>query len=327
LVLLRNSFVAVGIAVGCFGLGAEIMACSSSSSSSAAPPMTSAPIPKSSCIDGGLTIAFNPMYSAFDGKHVFQIPAVVRGSSGKVTWSADSTLVGMQADSERPNEVLIQMLKPGNVLIDVESTDGKCGSSVLFISAAQESDWEIGNARYNNGQSLHLAAGATGGSGSPLEVGNMGGPACTSCHGETATGGPYTDVSHTPEQTGGFSDDDLLGIILRGEFPDGGYFDTSIANYVAWHNFHRWVDITPDQQRGIITYLRSLTPADQKGAINFGAFDDLDSGTGEEPGSDATVTAETGTGEDGAVEAGPDAGTDAGPDAAPAPDASDGSAE
>src|SRR5579872_5628278 len=108
---------------------------------------------------------------------------------------------------------------------------------------------------------------------SPLELmADGGGPACTNCHGETATNGPFTDVSHTPEQTGGFSDDEILNIVLHGTFPEGGYFDPTIAPYAAWQNFHRWADIQPDQQRGIITYLRSLTPAPQKGQVNFGAF-------------------------------------------------------
>ena len=97
----------------------------------------------------------------------------------------------------------------------------------------------------------------------------------------------FTDVSHTPEQTGGFSDQQLLDIILRGDFPDGGYFDDMIVSYEAWHGFHRWTDITTDQQTGIITYLRSLTPADQKGQVNFGAFDEAGSGDDE---GDATVT-------------------------------------
>jgi hypothetical protein len=241
------------------------------------------------------------MYSAFDGTHTFQVPAIVRGSNGNVTWSADSRMVGMQVDKERPNEVLIQTLKAGNVVINVQSDDGKCGSSLLFISAAAESDWEIGSARYNDGNSLHLAAGASPGTGSPLEGagGNSVRPACTNCHGETATNSAFTDVSHTPEQTGGFSDDDLLNIILRGDFPDGGYFDNTIVNYDAWHNFHRWADITSDQQKGIITYLRSLTPRDQKGAVNFGAFD-TEPDSGDDAG-DATVSVETGTGEDAAA--------------------------
>ena len=274
LVLLRKPLLAIAIAVGCCAFGTEIAACSSNSA--APPPRVRMPrqYPRSACADGGLTVAFNPMYSAFDGTHIFQIPAVVRGSNGQVTWSADSTMVGMQTDPERPNEVLIQMLKRGNVAINVKSTDGKCGSSLLFISAAADSDWEIGNVRYNDGQSLHLAAGATtGGPAARSRVGRRAAPACTNCHGETATNGPFTDVSHTPEQTGGFSDDNLLNIILRGDFPDGGYFDPSIVHYAAWHNFHRWVDITADQQKGIITYLDRSRRRAQKGALNFDAFD------------------------------------------------------
>jgi hypothetical protein len=111
---------------------------------------------------------------------------------------------------------------------------------------------------------------------------------------------------------------------LRGDFPDGGFFDTSIATYAVWHNFHRWVDITSDQQKGIITYLRSLTPRNQKGSINFGAaFDNTDSGSGDYQG-DATIPADTGTG-DAAIADAADAG---GEDAPVAPvDASDGATE
>jgi hypothetical protein len=271
--LLGKPLVAVGIAVGVGAFGTEIAACSSGSLSVAPGPDSQAPlIPP--CKAGGLTIAFNPMYSAYDGKHTFQIPALVVGSNSQVTWSADTSMVGIQADTERPNEILIQVLKAGQTTIGAQSSDGKCATAPLNITAALESDWEIGKARYNNGTSLHLAAGATGGPGSPLEQGN-GGPACTNCHGQTATSSVFTDVSHTPEQTGGFSDSDILGIVLHGTFPPGktSYFDPSIVPYPAWQNFHRWADIRPDQERGIIVYLRSLTPAPQKGAVNFGAFD------------------------------------------------------
>ncbi len=314
MVLLRKPLVALAFAAGSCLLPIELAACSSNS---AAPPAdAAAPIPEAGCTDGGLSVAFNPMYSAFDGTNMYTIPAVVRGSNGKVTWSADKRMVGMQVDPERSNEVLIQTLQAGNVVINVQSDDGRCGSALLFISQAAVSDWKIGSARYNDGMSLHLAAGAAPGNMSPLEKGGESGPACTSCHGETATNGPFTDVSHTPEQTGGFSDNDLLNIILRGDFPDGGFFDTSIVTYAGWHNFHRWADITPDQQKGIITYLRSLTPRDQKGAVNFNAFD-MDSGS---PPVDATLPEDTGAPEDsGTVDTGVDAGDNG--------DASDGATE
>ena len=150
--------------------------------------------------------------------------------------------------------------------------------SQLTISSATDDDWKIGNARYNDGNSVHLNPAA--GAGSPLESEGTVGPACTSCHGETATNGPFTDVSHTPEQTGGFSDDDIINIVVNGTFPPDAYFDWSIVTYPAWQNFHRWADIMPDQQKGIITYLRSLTPVVQKGSVNFGFFD-MDGGSGD----------------------------------------------
>jgi hypothetical protein len=213
------------------------------------------------------------MYSAYDGKHHFQLPSVVYGTTAKVTWFADSELVDMMADSERSNEVLLQMRKAGDTVIHVQSEDGKCGSAPLHITAAKESDWEIGNTRYNNGLSVHLSGKPNAAGISPLELAGMGGPACTSCHGETATGGPYTNVSHTPEQTGGFSDAEILNIVLHGTFPPGGAFDWSVANYYVWMMFHQWSDITPDQQTGIVVYLRSLTPRPQLGSPNFNAFD------------------------------------------------------
>jgi hypothetical protein len=279
---------AAGITATMCAFGLQMAACSSSSSDSSGADAAAdaAPvIPKATCVDGGLRVAYDPMYSAYvtDVPHTFQIPALVSGSNGTVTWSADSAYVGMQQSIEdmRKNEVLITVLKPGNVVINVQSSDGKCGSSVLEITAAKQADWLIGKARYNDGVSLHLQGGTPTQTGSPLEEGSP--PACTNCHGQTATQGPFTNVSHTPEQTGGFSNDDLVNIITKGEFPDAGNaFDPKIVSYSAWQNFHRWTDITPDQQLGIIVYLRSLLPDDQKGSINFGFYGDDDSGSADD---------------------------------------------
>jgi hypothetical protein len=314
--LARKPLVAIGVGVGFGVLCTQIAACSSSSSPADMPAslkpdsQTVEALPV--CKAGGLTIAFNPMYSAFDGTHMFQIPAAVHGSNSEVTWSWDTSMVGVQAYAEAPNEIMITVLKAGTTTIVAQSADGKCGSSPLSITAAHESDWEIGNARYNDGHSLHLAAGAVAGTGSPLEQSNTGMvmPACTNCHGETATGGPFTDVSHTPEQTGGFSDSDLLNIILRGTFPPGAYFDNSIVAYPVWQTWHKWADITPDEQPGIIVYLRSLTPAPQKGAPNFGYPTDAGSGGGV-----STEASSEGGGADGPSGAGDAPGGDGEPEA------------
>ena len=194
----------------------------------------------------------------------------------------------------------------GTVTIFATESGGACGASTLSITTNTENDWTIGNQRYNDGVSLHLGPPGDGGGftrpdggfpeggftrpdgggmrtndgGSFFEV--DGGTACTNCHGPTANG-PYKDVSHTPEQTGGFSDSELIQIITQGNLPDGGYFDPTVISpncdggpdctaraYQAWHDFHQWSDITSDQYAGIVVYLRSLQPEPQNGTANFG---------------------------------------------------------
>jgi hypothetical protein len=212
----------------------------------------------------------------------------------------------------------------GQVTVIATESNGACGESVLTITQNTASDWSIGNARYNDGVALHVGrpeegdggtrdtedGGFDGGEGGTPHMhfdGGMvredgggpvlaaddagsyyetdGGTACTNCHGPTATSGPYKTVSHTPEQTGGFSDMDLQNIIWNGEVPDGGYFDPTVlipscdggATCTAqakalWHSFHRWTDITSDELPGVICYLRALTPEAQNGTSNFGGY-------------------------------------------------------
>ncbi|MGD0530359.1 MAG: hypothetical protein ABSE49_34815, partial [Polyangiaceae bacterium] len=139
----------------------------------------------------------------------------------------------------------------GNVSVIATESGGACGLSVLHITTNTENDWTIGSARYNDGVSLHVGPpagfdgggggghnfdggipeggfphgdGGGGGGGFHTSDGGSffeedGGTACTNCHGATAVAMnlPFNDVSHTPEQTGGFSDTDLQNIILNGE--------------------------------------------------------------------------------------------------------------
>jgi hypothetical protein len=245
---------------------------------------------------------------------VFAIPAVTTDGNS-ATWSlSDPTQGNLQPQSfmngtDTLQGVLITLAGTGDsngqVTVIATESGGACGSAVLTITSNLESDWTIGNARYNDGVSLHVGGptgdggfvrpdggfgkhdgGGGGGMMPSLDAGSFfeeeGGTACTNCHG--ATGDTvFKDVSHTPEQTGGFSDTDLQNIILNGEVPDGGYFDPTVINancdggaactaaaYKEWSSFHRWTDITPDELPGVICYLRSLTPAPQNGSSNFG---------------------------------------------------------
>jgi hypothetical protein len=245
------------------------------------------------CPTSALTILFAPMYSAYDGVHTFQIPAVVSGidpTAITIDWSAsDPSMVELEPDPTTGG-VMITMRNSGKVSIIATAGD-LCGTSLLTISAATEQDWEDGSARYNDGVVINRLpvtppAGGFGGNGNRgagasgsgnSAAGSMNGTAgsgtnatdaaCTNCHGDTASG-PFKTVQHTPEQAGGFSDTDLINIFEHGVVPTGGYFDDSIVSYAEWQSFHKW-DVG-DNPQAVVVYLRSLTPAAQTGSANFG---------------------------------------------------------
>ena len=258
------------------------IACSSSKSSTGPDGGTTGTL--TTCGKNDLEVIFSPMYTAFDGTHTFQIPAVVQGvAPDAIAWSvSDKTMADLAADPDTGG-VMLTAQKAGTVSV-IASAGTLCGSSLLTISAALEADWEAGNARYNSGVVLPgRGVPGLGGPGGPGGGGGAAGAgggadagsdqyACTGCHGDTATSGPYKTVSHTPEQTGGFSDDQLQNIFRNGAFPGGATdpnFDSSIVMYPTWSAFHKW-DMSDDEAKGVIVYLRSLTPQAQTGASNFG---------------------------------------------------------
>src|ERR1700722_8151332 len=99
----RRVMAARVLAVAAGACGALTTACSSTPPAvallhDASSPVSHVALP--TCDGGGLTVAFNPMYSAYDGVHTFSVPALVVGSSDNVVWSADSTFVGITPDME-----------------------------------------------------------------------------------------------------------------------------------------------------------------------------------------------------------------------------------
>ena len=295
------------------------------------------------CANPTVPLVFSPMYSAYipgSTAQSFSLP-VVTGDLNPATWSlSDPTQGNLQTESFEVGGalapgVLITLAGTGNasgqVTVIAIEADGACGTATLTITQNTEDDWNIGNARYNDGVALHVntpgggtgdggfgdrgeggagdrgEGGAGGGGGFELDASAFnfegglggfgglrtddggsyyesdGGTACTNCHGPTATSGPYKTVSHTPEQTAGFSDMDLQNIIWNGVIPDGGYFDPTVLipacdggayctqqALMLWNSFHRWTDISADELPGVICYLRSLAPQAQTGQSNFG---------------------------------------------------------
>jgi hypothetical protein len=246
----------------------------------------------------GLTIKFNPIYSGFDGTHTYQVPVFVDGlDPASVVWgSSDPTMVHFDP---YVRGIMITTRKAGDVTV-VATSGGKCGSAPLHIAQYTVDEWNTGNARYNNSTPLMvnpeagISEDASFGDASfgdasfdasaicdylkDASIPNvlMGEtPACTNCHGATSSGKLFgmtlfNDIGHTPEQTGGFSEDDLTNAFYNATIPDGGVFDQAIIPYCVWHQIHLWRDIdTPEKQAGMRSYLRSLTPQEQTGCFEL----------------------------------------------------------
>ncbi|MET0592490.1 MAG: hypothetical protein ABW133_07315 [Polyangiaceae bacterium] len=210
------------------------------------------------CTSGNFPLIFSPVYSAFDGTNTYQVPVIAYGITDTVKWtSSDPDAVYFDADKvdfgdAGPNPgraVLITTRKAGTFTISASSGTA-CGSAQLTVTQATADEREKGNNRYNNGVPISFDGGRT--------------PACNNCHGSTNPGG-LTDVEHTPQQTGGYSDEELKNIFLKGQKPPGG--GCRVVSCGTWSSFHAW-DVSEEESKGIIFYLRSLAPKPQ-GGITF----------------------------------------------------------
>jgi hypothetical protein len=100
--------------------------------------------------------------------------------------------------------------------------------------------------------------------------GNIGGinvmnnVSCKNCHG---SGAMFLAVEHTPQQTGGYNDDEIKNIFENGMKPPGAKFGSlpGIMNYYPL--FHKWA-ASEEEYQGLVVYLRSLEPKSQ-GMLDF----------------------------------------------------------
>jgi hypothetical protein len=276
------------------------------------PPGTIADAALGCATPNALNIRFNPMYSGYDGTHTYQVPAFAPGADpASLTWGAeDPSLVDIQPYL---SGIMITTKKAGDTNI-VAKTSKACGVAPIHVAQYTVDQWNLGNARYNNGNPPGNPCPDAGfGDGAPPDGSfdaagfdandfdandicamfmsmNVSNPfecppaACTNCHGTMSNGmlfgmTLFSDVQHTPEQTGGFSEDDLTNVFVNGTVPPSGYYDNSITPYCIWHQVHTWTDIdTPDRQMGMRAYLRSLTPQEQTGCFELFASNQCSDG-------------------------------------------------
>lgn len=210
----------------------------------------------------GLQLAFNPMFSSVVPGRTVQLPVVVRGARpGQTIKGAKFTtdkpdLVDVQ---DTPEGAMLTMKAPGNAVITAE-LDGKKGSAPLTITSFTAEDYAEGEKRYSNGiKALVESADA----GRARFARNAEG-ACTTCHGANAE---FLDVQHTPQQIGGYSDEELITIITTGQKPMGAPRRTIVSIAGLWDELHQW-QLTDAQKRGVVAYLRSITPATQ-GEVDY----------------------------------------------------------
>jgi hypothetical protein len=211
-------------------------------------------------------LVFSPMYSAYDGVHDFQVPVVPKGGVTVDKWEildANNKVVKDVADFvPEPSfgGAMIKTRKGGDYT--VLATAGKqSGSAAIHITAVDPSVWATGEARYNN--TIMIASIIpTGGAAMmlPKDI------SCKNCHG---SGAMFLDVEHTPQQTGGYSDDELKKIITMGMKPAGAVSKTGVP-LAIYQWFHTWM-ATDAEQQGLVVYLRSLPPMSQ-GNLDFGGL-------------------------------------------------------
>ncbi|NOU31843.1 MAG: hypothetical protein HOO96_28400 [Polyangiaceae bacterium] len=239
----------VSASIACSGAGADGVAPAGTADQNAT---------GKSCADE-LDVQFARAFSVFDGVHSFKIPATVQGVKGLKWTASPADAVDLQANTSG-TEVMITTKKEGVVTVTATSASGACGSAKLTIAKVDAELFDIGQARYANG--VVLSRRRDGGAPGPADAGGgMGLAACTNCH---ANGG--SDVEHTPTQTGGYTDSDLVDIFTKGQKPAG--VPQRVMPLDKWQRIHNWT-MTEDEKAGLVVYLRGLEPKSQ-GPVDFG---------------------------------------------------------
>jgi hypothetical protein len=198
---------------------------------------------------GSLEITFPKLYSAYDGVHKFKVPVAVQGVSG-VRWSASNPALVDIETQNNGKEAIITTKGAGQVTIIAEA-GGLRGEAPLTITSATPETWTIGQQRYNNGVVFRA--------GQRTATRTV---ACTNCHSPTNA----DDVEHTPAQTGGYTDQELVSIFTAGMKPAG--VGQRVMPIDQWTRLHRW-EMEEQEKTGIVVYLRSLEPQVQEGVPDF----------------------------------------------------------
>ncbi|MBS2018365.1 MAG: hypothetical protein JST00_36200 [Deltaproteobacteria bacterium] len=214
-----------------------------------------------------LEIHFPKMYSAFAPGHEFKIPAAVEGVKN-VKWSVSDDAIA-DIEKQEDGSAMITARQAGTVDI-IAKAGGLVGRAQLVISAATAEEWEAGNQRYNNGIVLKRGEGKNREAGAPPPSDpSRKQAACTNCHSGASAGNESADVEHTPMQTAGYTDQQLIDIFTKGTKP-AGVPQRIMMSKDRWKKIHQW-EMDELAVKGVVVYLRSLEPKSQ-GETDFGGW-------------------------------------------------------
>jgi hypothetical protein len=234
----------------------------------------------------GLKVRFSPMYSAFDGVHDYKVPATIDQAQidqmaidpidvASINWIVDDKMVAKEPFPEVPGAVLLTTKASGSTTITATGVTKAGmkfkGTSTLMITKASADEWELGQKRYDNGVMINfmmLMPGTTaaGGTAAPNPMAILDAipreASCANCHNNTMG----LTVEHSPLQTAGYSDDELIAIFTTGAKPMGATFNSPFLKQIPaafvmpiYKMLHTWT-ISAEVQRGVVFKLRSITP-------------------------------------------------------------------
>jgi hypothetical protein len=214
-----------------------------------------------------LTLVFAKLYSAYDGTHLFQVPVKVDGATVELAgW--ESIPAGAVTFDPDPvgGGVLITVAQAVENITIAAHNEKLGGTATLHVTMATPEEWKIGEARYANGVDYQLPQ---------LNFADLIDPnwvppptpknlACNNCH---STGAKYFEIQHTPTQIGALSDEVLIEILTTGMKPMGVPYHVLPAELEhLYPEFHTW-EANESERKGLIVYLRSLTPMGQSDIV------------------------------------------------------------